>query len=297
MTNKVEETYKPIDARMDEIFVDYRFNSRGMVYPYQVTDLVDNLKRNELQTPVSVQPYSDPNNPKLKWKLIAGFRRHKSFEVLERESIPAFVKEGLTEEESREYNIVENVNREDLNPVQEAKALSYYFERGYTEDMVAAKFSKSLHWAKSRKVILGLPEEIQKLIASGFIKSHQQIIAFQRMTKDKQFELIRSIKDRTFRTEMLGVNMREHKKRVKLNKELFELKQPDSKAIERLKIAMYMGSGPDLHTRILAWCEGVINEKTMWRDVQEWANKNGYTIEMPDEIKLALGIEVDPIAA
>lgn len=296
-SDKPDKQYTTVHIPLSEIFVDYTFNSRGIVMPYDVGDLVDSLKQSDLQTPVSVEPYSDPDHPNYKYRLIAGFRRHMAFKVLERPTIPAFIVEGLDEDHAREYNIVENINRQQLNMVQEANALQYYFDKGYTDEMLAQKFSQSVHWVRMRRVITRMDYDVQMCVAAGIIKTYQQIMAFDRMTHDKQCEIIRAIKDRNFRTEMLGVKMRGEKSKYIINKNLAKAKPPEPKAIERLKDAIYMGVGPCLATRLLAWAEGNISEQVVWKEVIEWCNNEGYTIDIPQEIRIALGMSFDETAA
>jgi ParB/RepB/Spo0J family partition protein len=244
-----------------------------------------------------VQPYNDPANPQYKYKLIAGFRRHMAFKTLGAEKIPAFIVEGLSEEASREYNIVENVNRKDLNPVQEANALKYYFDLGYTDEMLALKFNKTIPWAASRRIINTLEDDIKLVIAAGIIKTYSQIIALKRMTKDQRYETVRNIKDGTFKTEQLGVKLRGEKRKIhhKVLSRLSKAQPPTLGQMDRIKNAIFDGPGPGMMTRLIAYCQGYISEITVWKDLIEWCDQQGYSIDHPDDVRIALGMEFRPV--
>lgn len=281
-----DSQYKVVEITRNEIFVDYSFNSRGQVFPYQVADLVDSLEQGPLQSPVSVEPYNDPNG-KFKYRLLSGFRREKAFDVLKRPTIPAFVITGLNEEGAREHNIIENLARKDLDRVQEAKALKYFFDRNWSDYMVAEKFGKSRQWVEERRIILDMPDDIQKLVAVGLM-SGQQIVTFKRMPLAQQYEMVRTLKDGKFRLETLGTKVKKYEKRTVIQKRYLTNEKPTESDIENLKMAIYSGPGPSLVTEVLGWVQGFSTTKKIWERVIQECDREGHTIEVPEDIKLVL---------
>ena len=117
---KVLEEYNAHDVLMSEIFSDDEFNCRGRIIPLDVLDLAKSIKETKLQQPIAVQPFKHPTNPNIKYRIIAGHRRFMAFVVNKSTTIPAIIRDGLSELDARLLNLTENLKRQDLNMLQEA---------------------------------------------------------------------------------------------------------------------------------------------------------------------------------
>ena len=124
-------------------------------------ELAESIKLHGVFTPVlvreSVQGYT----------LIAGERRLRAAKMAGRETIPAIVME-FTEAEMMEIALLENIQREDLNPIEEAVAYSKLIENlHYTQKELAERVGKSREYCANMLRLLKLPLPVQNLVASG----------------------------------------------------------------------------------------------------------------------------------
>lgn len=103
------------------------------------------------------------------YELIAGERRWRAAKLLNIKEIPVIVKE-VGEEESLELSLIENIQREDLNPIEEAHAFQYLIDKfGITQEQIAQVIGKSRASITNTLRLLNLPQEIQEEIKKGRI--------------------------------------------------------------------------------------------------------------------------------
>ncbi|MCX5749666.1 MAG: ParB/RepB/Spo0J family partition protein [Candidatus Saganbacteria bacterium] len=140
--------------------------------PRQPRKSFDHAKLNELASSIKEQGVTSPvllrKNGDM-FELVAGERRLRATKKAGITTIPAIIKD-FTDEQSLEIAIVENLQREDLNPMEEAlayKALSLEFK--LTHDQIAKKVSRDRSTVTNTMRLLDLPKEIRDSIASGQI--------------------------------------------------------------------------------------------------------------------------------
>ena len=103
-----------------------------------------------------------------KYKLIAGERRFRAAKKAGLTSVPAVIKELLQAGESLQIALVENIQREDLNPIEEANAYHQLHEEfGMTQEEIARRVGKERSTVANFLRLLKLPETVKKLLASG----------------------------------------------------------------------------------------------------------------------------------
>ena len=101
------------------------------------------------------------------YELIAGERRVRASKVAEKTTIPAIVLE-FTEEQMMEISLLENIQREDLNAIEEANAYQRLVERlGYTQEQLAQRVGKSREYIANNLRLLKLPRSIQQLVSDN----------------------------------------------------------------------------------------------------------------------------------
>lgn len=112
------------------------------------------------------------------YELIAGERRCKASRLAGLTEVPAIVKE-FTDQEMMEIALIENIQREDLNPIDEAKSvLNIINLRGITQEEFAQKFGKSRSYITNLLGLLNLPENIQKMLINKEISaSHARVLS------------------------------------------------------------------------------------------------------------------------
>jgi len=129
--------------------------------------------------PILVRPLKKTaEDGAIKYEIVAGERRWRAAQKARLHEIPALIRE-LTDRETLEIGIVENVQRADLNPVEEARAYKQLIERyGNTQEAVAAAVSKSRSHIANMVRLLAMPEEILAYLEDGRISAgHARAIA------------------------------------------------------------------------------------------------------------------------
>ena len=112
------------------------------------------------------------------YELIAGERRCKASRLAGLTEIPAIIKE-FTDQEMMEIALIENIQREDLNPIDEAKSVMNIIKlRGMTQEEFAIKFGKSRSYITNLLGLLNLPEKIQKMLINKELStSHARVLS------------------------------------------------------------------------------------------------------------------------
>jgi ParB family transcriptional regulator, chromosome partitioning protein len=131
-----------------------------------IAELAASIKRHGIIQPLVVE--SDGNGA---YRIIAGERRWRAATVAGLAEVPAIVKE-YGREKRLEVALVENVQREDLNPIDEAEAYRQLMEAtGLTQDQVAERVGKSRPTVANALRLLGLPPDAMEALRTGAISA------------------------------------------------------------------------------------------------------------------------------
>lgn len=136
---------------------------RGLISPDSLTDLVNSIREQGILEPIVVA--ETPAG----YQIIAGERRWRAAKILGLAQVPVIVKQ-TSPQQMLEMSIVENVQREDLNPIERAQAykrLIDEFNLSVTE--VAKRVGKSLPYISNSIRLLTLPDAIKDALAAGVI--------------------------------------------------------------------------------------------------------------------------------
>lgn len=149
--------------------------------PYQPRKTFDNNALNELALSIKEYGVVQPIIVKKSirgYDLIAGERRTKAARIAGLTKIPAIIKD-FSDEEMLEIALIENIQREDLNPIEEAASISKIIKlRNYTQEEFASKFGKSRTYVTNMLGLLKLPEEVRKLVENKNISmSHARVLS------------------------------------------------------------------------------------------------------------------------
>lgn len=132
-------------------------------------DLADSIKEHGLIQPLIVTPAPDSTPAEPRYQLIAGERRWNAAKLAGLERVPVIVR-GATPQEMLELALVENIQRADLNPLEEANAYRQLTDDfGLTQEQVAAKVGKDRATVANALRLLKLPEDIQAALAAESI--------------------------------------------------------------------------------------------------------------------------------
>ena len=144
----------------------------------------------------------------LKYQLVAGERRWRASKIAGLQKIPAMIKE-IADEKLLELALIENIQRQELNPIEEAKAYKKLIETiGLTQEMVAERVGKNRTVITTFLRLLKLPDEIQKLVEEEKISAGHGRALLMTDDVEKQRRIAQSIIDMT-------LSVRETEKAVK----------------------------------------------------------------------------------
>ncbi len=125
-------------------------------------ELSKSIKQNGIIQPLLVRPMSDGS-----YQLVAGERRWRAARMAGLHEVPVTIRE-MTDEEASVFALIENLQREDLNPVEEAQGLKSLIETyGFTQEETADRVGKSRVAVTNTLRLLKLPDSVLKLLGDG----------------------------------------------------------------------------------------------------------------------------------
>lgn len=145
------------------------FQPRKTFRPAELSELQESLRSSGLLQPITVRAKSDGKG----FEIIAGERRLRAAAALGWEKIPAVVKD-FSDQEMLTLALVENLQRTDLNPIEEAEGYDQLIRQfGYTQQSVATMVGKDRSTVANVIRILQLPPGVRKLVEEGQLTSGQ----------------------------------------------------------------------------------------------------------------------------
>jgi len=123
-----------------------------------LTELADSIREHGVLQPILVRPVGG------QYELIAGERRWRASRMAQRESIPAIVVE-FDDETALEVSIIENLQREDVSPLEEASMFRKMTDLGYSVRQLAQKIGKDKGYVENRMRLADAPQEIRDLVS------------------------------------------------------------------------------------------------------------------------------------
>ena len=129
----------------------------------KLEELSKSINSNGIIQPIIVRPKDT------RYEIIAGERRWRAAQLSKVHSVPAIVRE-LTDEQAAEYAIAENIQREDLNPIDEARAYKNLLEKfSYTQEEISKSLGKSRSYIANMLRLLTLPASVLSLLEESKI--------------------------------------------------------------------------------------------------------------------------------
>lgn len=164
--------------------VPNRYQPRRVYAEEGLKELSDSIKEKGVIQPVILRKADDSG-----YELIAGERRLRAAQMAGLKTIPAIIKEATTSE-LLELALIENIQREDLNPIEEANAYERLIkEFKLTQEEVAKRVGKPRSSVTNYLRLLTLPEEIKRDLAAGVLSTgHAKAI----LTLNKEIEQLKA---------------------------------------------------------------------------------------------------------
>ena len=146
------------------------YQPRNIFNEIKLEELVNSIKKNGIIQPIAVRPKKDKSG---KFEIVAGERRWLAAQRAGLHEIPVNILD-LSDVESLEVAIVENIQREDLNPIEEARGYKRLSEEfSYDHESISKLMSKSRSHISNTLRLLTLPEDVISMIEEGTLTSGQ----------------------------------------------------------------------------------------------------------------------------
>lgn len=167
-------------------------NPRKHMNPEKFAELVENVRKHGIIEPIVIRK----NGKADQFELVVGERRFRAAQEAKLVTIPASIRE-LTDEDALELQIIENLHREDLTPLEEAHGFHALIEKcKLKQEDLAKKITKSQGYIALRLALLDLREDFQKLLEEGKLApGHMKFIMNFKGSKKIQDNMISRLKD------------------------------------------------------------------------------------------------------
>lgn len=184
-------------------------------------ELSESIKQFGLLQPILVQ------DRKTYYEIIAGERRWRAAKMAGLKEVPVIIR-NLSEREIVEISLIENIQREDLNPIEEAQAYKRLLtEFQLKQDEVAERVSKSRTAVTNSMRLLKLCDEVQKMVIDGMISTGHARALIMVENPEDQYAIAQKIFD-----EKLSV--REVEKLVKNLHKPAKAKKPENRSLDAI---------------------------------------------------------------
>ena len=180
----------------------------------KIQELAQSIKENGLIQPIIVR-----KSPVLGYEILAGERRYRASIAAGLSEVPVIVKQ-LSDQDMMLHSIIENLQRENLNPIEEAKAYQSLIDKGFTHTEIAEKMGKSRPYITNLVRLLGLPKHILTEVESGKLSQAHARLLIQ-LSSDKQDKLLHRIQTENLSVRQVEQILQKTKKSSKKEKNHF----------------------------------------------------------------------------
>ncbi|KID41083.1 ParB/RepB/Spo0J family partition protein [Fructilactobacillus fructivorans] len=216
MTNKnskglgrgIEALFKDNDVNNDDEAVVDLDLTKISPNPYQprkkfdqkaLDDLTKSIEESGVFQPIIVRHDTDKN----RYQIIAGERRFRASKAAAKTKIPAIVRDA-TEEQMMEIAVMENLQREDLNPLEEAQAYDTLMTKlNLTQAQVSERLGKSRPYIANYLRLLGLPQPVKEMLQRKQLSMGQARALLSVKEKSQLLSLAAKAKDETLTVRQL----------------------------------------------------------------------------------------------
>ena len=186
---EIKEDGAPIQVSIDKVEPN-KEQPRKKFDEEALAELADSISKYGVLQPLLVQ-----DNGKY-YEIIAGERRWRAAKIAKLKEIPVIIK-NYTEQERAEISLIENLQREDLNPIEEAVAYKRLLEEfNLKQEEVAERVSKSRTAVTNSMRLLKLDERVQQMLIDGQISSGHARALLGVENKEGQFMLAQNVVDK-----------------------------------------------------------------------------------------------------
>lgn len=184
--NQQEQVCKVVNLSNNDILPN-RFQPRKYFDEEEILQLSESIKEHGVINPIIVRKLGD------KYELVAGERRYKANILAGNDSIPSIIMD-VNDKESSEIAVVENIQRKDLNAIEEAISYKRILDIGYmTQEQLAQKMGKSQSAIANKIRLLKLSDEVQDAVMKKEISERHARSLLKLTSIEKQNEMLKRI--------------------------------------------------------------------------------------------------------
>ena len=192
--------------------------------PYQPRKSFSQEKINELAASIKengiIQPIILRKSSLFGYEILAGERRFRAAKIAGLENIPALIKD-LSDDDMMKHAIIENLQREDLNPIEEAESYQHLIEKGLTHEEIARIMGKSRPYISNLVRLLQLPAFMMDAVKEEMISQGHARLLIPLKKEEQVFWLDKIIQD-NLSVRALELSLQKTKKsKTRKNKEIF----------------------------------------------------------------------------
>ena len=188
MNESINETLNKeiIEISVEDI-IPNRFQPRLTFDAEALNELANSIKEHGIIQPLVVRKLQD------KYEIIAGERRYKAAVIIGMNKVPCIVM-NLNDNESAEVAVIENIQRKEMTPLEEAKSYKKILDKGYlTQEELARKMGKSQSNIANKLRLLNLDEVVQEAILNGKISERHARSLLRIESKQDQRNILSEI--------------------------------------------------------------------------------------------------------
>ncbi|TDQ81969.1 ParB family chromosome partitioning protein [Dongia mobilis] len=142
-----------------------RYQPRGHFNTQALEDLAQSIRSKGVLQPILVRAH--PSRPKGEFEIIAGERRWRAAQLAQLHEVPV-VEKQLTDRDALEIALIENIQRQDLNPLEEAEGYHRLMQEfGYTQEELAERLGKSRSALANSLRLRELPGQVRSMLVDG----------------------------------------------------------------------------------------------------------------------------------
>lgn len=203
-----EDQEKYFQCEIDKI-IPNQYQPRTQFNQTALQELADSIKEQGIIQPLIVKPANEDGL----YELIAGERRWRASQLIQLENVPVVVNDVTGDDTLLELALIENIQRTDLTPIEEAEAYNRLIDKfGYTQDQTAKRVGKSRTTITNLLRLLKLPKSIQSDVNNGILTEGHARALIRLVDEPKKLEEIR---DQIVKS---GLSVRQTEKLLKKSK-------------------------------------------------------------------------------
>ena len=186
----------------------------------KIEELAQSIKENGLIQPIIVR-----QSPVIGYEILAGERRYRASIAAGLSEVPVIIKK-LSDQDMMVHSIIENLQREDLNPIEEAKAYQSLIDKGYTHADIAEKMGKSRPYITNLVRLLTLPDFILTEVEAGKLSQAHARLLIQ-LSTDEQKKLLYRIQTEDLSVRQVEYLLKEEKNKKKIKEKDHFIKEEE----------------------------------------------------------------------